>query len=72
MLMMYEWHKTKDLQFLYQNLQLASTRNSLGPLTTFANVLILYPTKTPENQSFCGDFGPYKMVTVAKNGLKYN
>ena len=35
-----------------------------------ANVLILYPLKTPENQRFSGVFRGYKMKTLAWNGLK--
>ena len=34
-----------------------------------ANVPILYPLKTPENQKFSGVFMGYKMGTLAKNGL---
>ena len=35
-----------------------------------ANVSILYPLKTPENQRFSGIFRGYKMGTLARNGLK--
>ena len=35
-----------------------------------ANVPILYPLKTPENQRFFGVFRGYKMGTLARNGLK--
>ena len=34
-----------------------------------ANVPILYPLKTPENQRFSGIFRGYKMGTLAGNGL---
>ena len=34
-----------------------------------ANVLILYPLKTPENRWFFGVFRGYKMGTLARNGL---
>ena len=34
-----------------------------------ANVPILYPLKTPENQRFSGVFRGYKMGTLARNGL---
>ena len=34
-----------------------------------ANVSILYPLKTPENQRFSGVFRGYKMGTLARNGL---
>ena len=36
-----------------------------------ANVPILYPLKTPENQKFSGVFRGYKMETLARNGLKW-
>ena len=35
-----------------------------------ANVPILYPLKTPENQKFSGVFRGHKMGTLARNGLK--
>ena len=35
-----------------------------------ANVPILYPLKTPENQRFPGIFRGYKMGTLARYGLK--
>ena len=41
--------------------------NFLNPY--LANVPILYPLKTPENQSFSDVFRGYKMETLAKNGL---
>ena len=34
-----------------------------------ANVPILYPLKTPENQRFSGVFRGYKMGTLTRNGL---
>ena len=34
-----------------------------------ANVPILYPLKTPENQRFSDVFRGYKMGTLARNGL---
>ena len=34
-----------------------------------ANVPILYPLKTPENQRFSGVFRGYKIGTLARNGL---
>ena len=34
-----------------------------------ANVPILYPLKTPENQRFSGVFRGYKMGKLARNGL---
>ena len=34
-----------------------------------ANVPILYPLKTPENQRFSGVFREYKMRTLARDGL---
>ena len=34
-----------------------------------ANVPILYPLETPENQRFSGVFRGYKMGTLAGNGL---
>ena len=37
-----------------------------------ANIPILYPLKTPENQRFCGVFRGYKMETLAGNGLNTN
>ena len=36
-----------------------------------ANVPILYPLKTPENQRFSGAFRGYKMGTMARNGLNF-
>ena len=42
----------------------------LVPVNPFlANVPILYPPKTPENQRFSGVFRGYKMGTLARNGL---
>ena len=38
-------------------------------ITFLANVFILYPLKTPENQRFSSVFRGYKMGTTAKNGL---
>ena len=35
-----------------------------------ANVPILYPLKTPENQKFSGVFRGYKIWTLARNGLR--
>ena len=35
-----------------------------------ANVPILYPLKTPENQRLSGVFRGYKIETLARNGLK--
>ena len=35
-----------------------------------ANVTILHPRKTPENQWFSCVFGGHKMETLARNGLK--
>ena len=35
-----------------------------------ADVPILYPLKTPENQRFSGVFRGYKMGTLARNALK--
>ena len=35
-----------------------------------ANVPILYPLKTPQNQGFSGVFRGYKMGTLARNGSK--
>ena len=35
-----------------------------------ANVPILYPLKTPENQRFSGVFKGFKMGTFARNALK--
>ena len=34
-----------------------------------ANVIIFYPLKTPEKQSFSGVFGGYKLETMTSNGL---
>ena len=36
----------------------------------WANISILKPLKTPENQRFPGIFGGYKMEALARNGLK--
>ena len=36
-----------------------------------ANVPILYPLKTPENQRFSGVFRGYKSTALARNGLIY-
>ena len=41
--------------------------NAFNPF--LANVPILYPLKTPENQRFSGVFRGYKMGTLARNGL---
>ena len=35
-----------------------------------ANIPILYPLKTPENQRLSGVFRGYKMQTLARNGLR--
>ena len=45
-------------------------RRSLNPF--LANVFILYPPKTPENQTFPGVFGGCKMGILATNGLIVN
>ena len=34
-----------------------------------ANVIIFYPLKTPEKQSFSGIFSGYKLETMTSNGL---
>ena len=51
-----------------------SSRRIIGTLQIhivnpiLANVPILYPLKTPENQRFSGVFKGYKMGTLARNG----
>ena len=42
--------------------------HSVNPF--LANAPILYPLKTPENQSFSGVFRGYKMGILTRNGLR--
>ena len=44
-----------------------STNLNINPF--LANVYILYPLKTPENQRFSGVFRGYKIGTLTRNGL---
>ena len=60
-------NKTFDFGFKSIGWFLYDSRICLNPF--HANVPILYPLKTPENQRFSHVFKGYKMETLARNSL---
>ena len=61
----YEYYITVELR---QGLTFVKDSSSFNP--HLANVPILYPLKTPENQRFSGVFRGYNMGILARNGLQ--